>query len=378
MPDDGGLVDFIPHIAVTTPELQRKLLVEQPNAALLASRSSSLMPLEKPYLDIPGTTLFDAEQCRAKAIGSTSSACRLMKADNRVRFKADDAGLLGGVAHDRRTEGKLCWRVTSTECIAPGRQHLLSSQDRLNRLGKSFQQMAGSMTGMTEAGISRHDDRRRPLASKATAAWVKMATPSRTAAPGQKMKPLAPPRAAERERVRSVPEGTAMRAASSQAHIAFAGRLGSGPALDPQQTWTTDMAKITASVYTSHVPAIGAALGPGQSTPIPTGSRCSRAMNIRQAMDCREQPARRGFPGLQRPCDCLKPGASSRPSPSAPRPQLRDRPTKASARARCPRCMGHPELAWHIAQSRSSKTTSTSPSSTRWPVDHGLTVPLSP
>jgi 2-pyrone-4,6-dicarboxylate lactonase len=29
MPDDGLLVDFIPHIAVT-PELQRKLLVDNP------------------------------------------------------------------------------------------------------------------------------------------------------------------------------------------------------------------------------------------------------------------------------------------------------------------------------------------------------------
>ena len=29
MPDDGLLVDFIPHIA-TTPELQRKLLVDNP------------------------------------------------------------------------------------------------------------------------------------------------------------------------------------------------------------------------------------------------------------------------------------------------------------------------------------------------------------
>ena len=35
MPDDGLLVDFIPHIA-TTPELQRKLLRRQSDAALLA------------------------------------------------------------------------------------------------------------------------------------------------------------------------------------------------------------------------------------------------------------------------------------------------------------------------------------------------------
>ena len=38
MPDDGLLVDFIPHIA-PTPELQRKLLVDEPDASLLAGRT---------------------------------------------------------------------------------------------------------------------------------------------------------------------------------------------------------------------------------------------------------------------------------------------------------------------------------------------------
>jgi len=35
MPDDGLLVDFVPHIA-TTQELQRKLLVDNPMRLLLA------------------------------------------------------------------------------------------------------------------------------------------------------------------------------------------------------------------------------------------------------------------------------------------------------------------------------------------------------
>ena len=34
MPDDGLLVDYVPHIA-TTPELQRKLLVDNPMRAVL-------------------------------------------------------------------------------------------------------------------------------------------------------------------------------------------------------------------------------------------------------------------------------------------------------------------------------------------------------
>ena len=39
MPDDGLLVDFVPHIA-TTPELQHKLLVDNPDAAVLARRTA--------------------------------------------------------------------------------------------------------------------------------------------------------------------------------------------------------------------------------------------------------------------------------------------------------------------------------------------------
>ena len=35
--------------------------------------------------------------------------------------------------------------------------------------GKSFQQMAGSMTGMTRGGVPRHDGRRAAARSKATA-----------------------------------------------------------------------------------------------------------------------------------------------------------------------------------------------------------------
>ena len=38
MPDDGLLVDFIPHIAVTTPELQQQTLGGQPHALVLARR----------------------------------------------------------------------------------------------------------------------------------------------------------------------------------------------------------------------------------------------------------------------------------------------------------------------------------------------------
>ena len=46
------------------------------------------MALDKPYLDIPGTTIFDAEQSR-KGYALNQFCMSLMSAENRARFKAD-------------------------------------------------------------------------------------------------------------------------------------------------------------------------------------------------------------------------------------------------------------------------------------------------
>lgn len=47
------------------------------------------MALEKPYLNIPGTTVFDADMSR-KGYHLNQFCMSLMKADNRVRFLADE------------------------------------------------------------------------------------------------------------------------------------------------------------------------------------------------------------------------------------------------------------------------------------------------
>ena len=47
------------------------------------------MGLDKPYLDVPGTTIFDAEQAR-KGYWLNQFCMSLMKAENRERFKADE------------------------------------------------------------------------------------------------------------------------------------------------------------------------------------------------------------------------------------------------------------------------------------------------
>jgi protocatechuate 4,5-dioxygenase, alpha chain len=47
------------------------------------------MALEKPYSDIPGTVIFDADQAR-KGYHLNQFCMSLMKADNRARFKRDE------------------------------------------------------------------------------------------------------------------------------------------------------------------------------------------------------------------------------------------------------------------------------------------------
>ncbi len=51
------------------------------------------MALHKPYLDIPGTTVFDAEQSR-KGYWLNQFCMSLMKAANRARFKAGERACL--------------------------------------------------------------------------------------------------------------------------------------------------------------------------------------------------------------------------------------------------------------------------------------------
>src|SRR4051812_38479529 len=51
------------------------------------------MPLDKPYKDVPGTTIFDADQSRM-GYGLNQFAMSLMKAENRERFKRDERAYL--------------------------------------------------------------------------------------------------------------------------------------------------------------------------------------------------------------------------------------------------------------------------------------------
>ena len=148
--------------------------------------------------------------------------------------------------------------------------------------GKSFQQMAASMTGMSRGRVPGHDDRRRPLAGR---------------------QPL-------HERVGSRAEH----------------RMS---------------ARITASVYTSHVPAIGAAIDQGKTDepywqPLFAGYEPSKAWFARPHARRRSSSSTTTTPPRSA-------SRSSRRSPSARR-RRSPSPTRGGGRGRCRDVVGHPEL----------------------------------
>ena len=105
------------------------------------------MSLEKPYAGIPGTTIFDADQSR-KGYWLNQFCMSLMKAENREKFKADERGYLDQWAMTEEQKQAVLARDLN-RCIALGGNiYFLAKIGATD--GKSFQQMAGSMTGMSE------------------------------------------------------------------------------------------------------------------------------------------------------------------------------------------------------------------------------------
>ena len=105
------------------------------------------MALEKPYKDVPGTTIFDAEQSR-KGYWLNQFCMSLMQATNRERFKANERAYLDEWAMTEAQKQAVLDRDLN-RCIALGGNiYFLAKIGATD--GKSFQQMAGSMTGMSE------------------------------------------------------------------------------------------------------------------------------------------------------------------------------------------------------------------------------------
>ncbi len=105
------------------------------------------MALDKPYLDVPGTTIFDADQSR-KGYWLNQFCMSLLKAENRTRFKADDRAYLDEWAMTEDQKQAVLARDLNRCISLGGNIYFLAKIGATD--GKSFQQMAGSMTGMSE------------------------------------------------------------------------------------------------------------------------------------------------------------------------------------------------------------------------------------
>lgn len=106
------------------------------------------MSLDKPYLDVPGTIIFDAEQSR-KGYWLNQFCMSLMKAENRERFKADERAYLDEWAMTEEQKQAVLARDLNWCMRTGGNIYFLAKIGATD--GRSYQQMAAGMTGMSEA-----------------------------------------------------------------------------------------------------------------------------------------------------------------------------------------------------------------------------------
>src|SRR5437588_11659267 len=106
------------------------------------------MALDKEFKEIPGTIVFDAEQSR-KGYWLNQFCMSLMKADNRARFKADERAYLDEWKLTEEQKQAVIDRDLNRMMALGGNIYFLAKI--VATYGKSFQQMAGSITGMCEA-----------------------------------------------------------------------------------------------------------------------------------------------------------------------------------------------------------------------------------
>ena len=97
--------------------------------------------------DIPGTTVFTAAQSR-KGFHLNQFCMSLMKAENRERFKANERAYLDEWAMTEDQKQAVLARDLNRCIELGGNIYFLAKVGATD--GKSFQQMAGSMTGLTE------------------------------------------------------------------------------------------------------------------------------------------------------------------------------------------------------------------------------------
>ena len=110
------------------------------------------MALEKPYTDIPGTTVFDADMAR-RGYHLNQFCMTLMKAENRERFKADPRACLDEWPMTEEQKQAVLDRDFNRMIELGGNIYFLAkifSSD-----GLSFQHAAATMTGMSQEEYAR-------------------------------------------------------------------------------------------------------------------------------------------------------------------------------------------------------------------------------
>ena len=105
------------------------------------------MALDKPYKDIPGTTIFDADQARM-GYHLNQFCMSLMKAENRERFKANERAYLDEWPMTEEQKQAVLARDLNRCIQLGGNIYFLAKIGATD--GRSFQFMAASMTGMTQ------------------------------------------------------------------------------------------------------------------------------------------------------------------------------------------------------------------------------------
>ena len=105
------------------------------------------MAIDKPYLDVPGTTVFDAEQSR-QGYWLNQFCMSLMKADNRERFKRDEPAYLDEWPMTQEQKQSVLDRDMNRMISLGGNIYFLAKLGATD--GMSFQQMAAAMTGVSE------------------------------------------------------------------------------------------------------------------------------------------------------------------------------------------------------------------------------------
>jgi len=112
-----------------------------------SSSTGETVAIHKPYLDVPGTTVFDADQSR-RGYWLNQFCVSLMKAENRDRFKNDEDWYLDQWAMTEEQKQSVRDRDMNRMISLGGNIYFLAKIGATD--GMSFQQMAASMTGMTE------------------------------------------------------------------------------------------------------------------------------------------------------------------------------------------------------------------------------------